>query len=359
MAGPNEAERLLDTAVSLRDRVMLSLGCGCGLRAGEIVRLRDGDLDCAQMIVRIVQSKGRKDRHVVLPRSCCREERVTFELDGDRNRDLAECDAIRVWPAAQPKAASVPAMLRNSTVTDDTGQYLADPRELPSSEPSLKPRTTSALGTYRRAGARSCPLRLGNGHRAATRMTSASSEDGTNAIQPIRAALPAPIVDWVGPMPFPALQSMFDPLMPAGLQWYWKGAYVRELPDAAIDVHLEYAAALPSEVSAMHLYPMDGAVHRVGKDATAWSCRDATWNMVIAGIDPDPAKAGSLKQWGRAYWEALRPFTTGGGYVNFMMGDEGGAQIKATFGGNFERLRAVKRKFDPNNVFRVNQNIKP
>jgi hypothetical protein len=185
------------------------------------------------------------------------------------------------------------------------------------------------------------------------------AEDGTKAVQPIRAALPEPIIDWVGPLPFPALQSMFDPLMPAGLQWYWKGAYVRELPDAAIDVHLEYAATLPSEVSAMHLYPMDGAVHRVGKDATAWSCRDATWNMVIAGIDPGPAKAGALKQWGRGYWEALRPFTTGGGYVNFMMGDEGDARLKATYGGNFERLTAVKRKYDPANLFRVNQNIKP
>jgi hypothetical protein len=186
-----------------------------------------------------------------------------------------------------------------------------------------------------------------------------AAEDGQKAVAPIRAALPAPIVDWVGPMPFPALQGMFDPLLPKGLQWYWKGAYVKELPDEAIDVHLECSAALPSELSVMHLYPMDGAVHRIGSDATAWSCRDATWNMVIAGIDPDPEKAPSLKQWGRAYWEGLRPFTTGGGYVNFMMGDEGDSQVGATFGGNLERLRAVKRKYDPHNLFRVNQNIKP
>jgi hypothetical protein len=185
------------------------------------------------------------------------------------------------------------------------------------------------------------------------------AEDGQTAVQAIRRALPAPIVDWVGPMPFPALQSMFDPLLPKGLQWYWKGAYVRELPDEAIDVHLEYSGALPTELSVMHLYPMDGAVHRVGKDATAWSCRDATWSMVIAGVDREPVKAPSLKQWGRAYWEALRPFTTGSGYVNFMMGDEGDAQVKATYGANFERLQTVKGKFDPNNVFRVNQNIKP
>ena len=185
------------------------------------------------------------------------------------------------------------------------------------------------------------------------------SADGEKAFAPVRKELPPAIVDWVGPMPFPALQSLFDPLMPKGMQWYWKGAYVRELPDQAIDVHLEHAMKAPSELSLMHLYPIDGAVHRLGKDETPWSCRDGTWSMVIAAIDPDPAKAAQLKQWGKAYWEAVNPFTMGGGYVNFMMGDEGDARIKATYGGNFERLVAVKRKYDPNNVFRVNQNIKP
>jgi Berberine and berberine like len=160
-------------------------------------------------------------------------------------------------------------------------------------------------------------------------------------------------------MPFPAIQSLFDGLLPKGLQWYWKGAYVKELPDKAIDVHLEYAMKAPSELSLVHLYPIDGAVHRIGKEETAWSCRDATWSMVIAAIDPDPAKAAALKRWGRAYWEAVNPFTTGGGYVNFMMGDEGDARLKATYGGNFDRLTVAKRKYDPNNLFRVNHNIAP
>jgi hypothetical protein len=186
-----------------------------------------------------------------------------------------------------------------------------------------------------------------------------SAAEGEKAFAPIRKELPAAILDWVGPMPFPVLQSLFDGLLPKGLQWYWKGAYVKELPDAAIDLHLEYAMKAPSELSLVHLYPIDGAVHRVGKDETAWSCRDATWSMVIAGIDPDPAKAAELKRWGRSYWEAVNPYTTGGGYVNFMMGDEGDARLKATYGGNFDRLTAVKRKYDPNNLFRVNQNIKP
>jgi hypothetical protein len=131
------------------------------------------------------------------------------------------------------------------------------------------------------------------------------------------------------------------------------------LPDKAIDVHLEWIAKSPSELSLMHLYPIDGAVHRVGRGDTAWNCRDATWSMVIAAIDPSPTKASELKRWGRAYWEAINPHTTGGAYVNFMMDDEVEGRIKATYGDNFDRLTAVKRKYDPGNVFRVNQNIKP
>ena len=177
-------------------------------------------------------------------------------------------------------------------------------------------------------------------------------------VKPIRRELPSPILDWMGPMPFPALQSLFDPLLPKGLQWYWKGDFVKELPDEAIDVHLSYAAKAPSELSLMHLYPIDGAVHRVGQTETAWSCRDATWSMVIAGIDPDPAKAKAITTWAKEYWEAIHPFTLGGGYVNFMM-EEGEDRIRATYGSNYERLVAIKNKYDPDNFFRVNQNIKP
>jgi FAD/FMN-containing dehydrogenase len=177
-------------------------------------------------------------------------------------------------------------------------------------------------------------------------------------VKPIRRELPSPILDWLGPMPFPALQSLFDPLLPKGLQWYWKGDFVKELPDEAVDVHLSYAAKAPSELSLMHLYPIDGAVHRVGQTETAWSCRDATWSMVIAGIDPDPAKAKAITTWAKEYWEAVHPYTLGRGYVNFMM-EEGEDRIRATYGSNYERLVAIKNKYDPDNFFRVNQNIKP
>jgi hypothetical protein len=183
-------------------------------------------------------------------------------------------------------------------------------------------------------------------------------EKAEEVMKPVRTELPPPILDWMGNMPFPALQSLFDPLLPKGFQWYWKGDFVKELTDEAIDAHLEHAAKAPSELSLMHLYPIDGAVHRVGQNETAWNWRDATWSMVIAGIDPDPSKAEALKTWARAYWEALHPYTMGGAYVNFMM-EEGEDRIRATYGGNYERLVAIKNKYDPTNFFRVNQNIKP
>jgi hypothetical protein len=183
-------------------------------------------------------------------------------------------------------------------------------------------------------------------------------DQAEKVFKPIYDELPAPILDWMGPMPYPALQSMFDPLLPTGLQWYWKGDFVKELPDAAIDVHLEHASQLPSELSLMHLYPIDGAVHRVGRNETAWNCRDATWSMVIAGIDPAPAAADALTRWAKDYWQAVHPYTLGGAYVNFMM-EEGEDRIKATYGDNFERLATIKKKYDPTNFFRVNQNIEP
>jgi FAD binding domain-containing protein/berberine-like enzyme len=183
-------------------------------------------------------------------------------------------------------------------------------------------------------------------------------EHAEEVVKPIRQELPPPILDWIGPMPFPAIQSLFDPLLPKGLQWYWKGDFVKELTDQAIDKHLEFAAQAPSGLSLMHLYPIDGAVHRVRPNETAWGFRDATWSMVIAGIDPDPAKAESLRTWAKRYWEAVHPYTLGGAYINFMM-DEGIDRVQATYQDNYERLSEVKQKYDPSNFFRVNQNIVP
>jgi FAD/FMN-containing dehydrogenase len=183
--------------------------------------------------------------------------------------------------------------------------------------------------------------------------------EGEKAVNAVRAALPKPIIDWAQPMPYSVIQTLFDPLLPKGLQWYWKGDFVKELPDAAIDAHLAHAVKLPSPLSIMHLYPIDGAVQRRAKDSTAWGYRDAMWSMVIAGIDPDPAMAPTLKGWTQAYWNEVHPFNLQGAYANFMMDDEGEARVKAAYGENYDRLARVKKEYDPDNLFQVNQNIRP
>jgi len=186
-----------------------------------------------------------------------------------------------------------------------------------------------------------------------------SVDNGVSAMKPLRDALPAPLFDWMSEMPFTAMQGLFDPFFPKGLQWYWKGDFVKELPDAAIDAHIAAIAKAPSDLCLMHLYPIDGAVHKVGATDTPWSARDARWSMVIAAIDTDPSKAAELKKWGRAYWEAVHPYNLGGAYVNFMMDDEADGRVQASYGPNYRRLAEIKKKYDPQNLFRVNQNIAP
>jgi FAD/FMN-containing dehydrogenase len=184
------------------------------------------------------------------------------------------------------------------------------------------------------------------------------ADEAERALEPLREALPAPILDGMSTMPFTTLQSLFDGLLPTGLQWYWKADFVNELSDAAIETHIEHASQSPSELSLMHLYPIDGAVHRIDSADMAWRCRDARWSMVICGIDPDPNKAAALMQWGRDYWKAVHQFNPGGAYVNFMM-DEAEGRVQASYGENYPRLASVKRKYDPENLFHTNQNIAP
>jgi FAD/FMN-containing dehydrogenase len=186
-----------------------------------------------------------------------------------------------------------------------------------------------------------------------------TAADGQKALAPLLGAVPQPMFNWMNTMPFPAIQGLFDPLFPKGLQWYWKGDFVKSLSDEAIDTHIAQAAKAPTELSLVHLYPIDGAVRRIAKQATPWSARDATWSMVIAGIGPDPKGAEALKAWGRAYWKAVHPFNLDAGYVNFMMDDEADGRIAATYGENYRRLASIKATYDPQNLFRVNQNIQP
>ena len=174
---------------------------------------------------------------------------------------------------------------------------------------------------------------------------------------PIREFGP-PALYGIHSMPYPALQSAFDALYPPGHQWYWRADFVNELTDAAIALHAEHGAQLPTMQSTMHLYPVDGKVHDVGKGDTAFSFRNARWSSVMAGVDPDPANGAAIASWSKRYWEALHPHSAGGAYVNFMM-DEGQDRVQATYRDNYERLAAIKRKYDQGNLFRVNQNIRP
>jgi FAD/FMN-containing dehydrogenase len=183
-------------------------------------------------------------------------------------------------------------------------------------------------------------------------------EEAEGIFKPIRTFRP-PALDLVGPLPHPVVQSMFDALYPPGLQWYWKADFVKELSDEAIALHVEYGSKIPTMHSTTHFYPINGRARQVAKSDTAWSYRDAVWAQVIVGVDPDPANKERIVAWARDYWNALHPYSAGGAYVNFMMEEEGEDRVKASYGENYERLVAVKNKYDPTNVFRVNQNIKP
>jgi len=182
-------------------------------------------------------------------------------------------------------------------------------------------------------------------------------DKAADVFKPIRA-IEKPALDFVGSIPQPALQGMFDALYPPGLQWYWKADFINEISDKAIDLHMQHGSALPTMLSTTHMYPINGAAHRVGKNDTAWSYRDANWAHVIVGVDPEPANKDKITNWARSYFDALHPHSAGGAYVNFMM-DEGEDRVKATYRDNYDRLSAIKAKYDPDNFFRVNQNIRP
>jgi FAD/FMN-containing dehydrogenase len=183
-------------------------------------------------------------------------------------------------------------------------------------------------------------------------------EAAARAMAPFLDALPEPLLHAVGAMPHATLQSMFDGLYPPGDQWYWRADFVKEIPDAAVDIHARFGAEMPTMKSTMHMYPIDGAAHDVGNSDTAWAYRDAVWGSVFAGVDPDPANVPAIRQWSIDYFEALHPYSAGGAYVNMMM-DEGDERVRASYRGNYERLARVKALYDPANVFQVNQNIPP
>jgi len=181
--------------------------------------------------------------------------------------------------------------------------------------------------------------------------------EGERVLRPLHEVAEV-VAEHVGPMPYPALNGAFDALVPAGLQHYWKANFVRELSDEAIAAHLSHGPAVPVVNSTVHIYPINGACQRVASDATAFAYRDASFATVIAGMWPDPAQNDANIKWVRDYYAATAPLSEEGGYVNFMAGDDQD-RIRANYRGSYARLVDVKRAWDPDNLFRVNQNIKP
>ena len=182
-------------------------------------------------------------------------------------------------------------------------------------------------------------------------------EEGPKAFEPFHDVASV-VAEFVGAMPYPALNGAFDGLLPPGLQHYWKAAFVSELTDDAIAAHVTHGPDVPTVNSTMHLYPIDGAVHRVGASDTAFAYRDANFATVIVGAWPDPAQSEANTAWVRRYYDAVAPHSEEGGYVNFMAGDDQD-RVRANYKGNYDRLVEVKRAYDPGNLFHLNQNIVP
>jgi hypothetical protein len=182
-------------------------------------------------------------------------------------------------------------------------------------------------------------------------------DDGERVLRPLRT-FGTPVLDLFGPTPFVVHQQMFDPSFLRGRFYYVRSCDVAVLEDAVIDTVVEHGARITSPVSSIALWQMGGAVSRVGDDDTAFHGRGTGFTFNINGNSLTEEGFDEQREWARAYWSALSPFHTGV-YVNFLM-EEGDARVRQAYGdAKYERLRALKRKYDPANVLRLNQNIRP
>ena len=188
---------------------------------------------------------------------------------------------------------------------------------------------------------------------------SGSVEDGEPVVQPLRE-LGQPLIDVSGPWPWLGLQSGFDALFPKGGFYYWKSRSLAELTDEAIDVIADFGAHRPSPLTDIVVWHQGGAMSRVTESETAYGGRDAAFLVTGEASWDDPALNDTAIAWGRAFWEAIGPHSTGGLYLNFAgLGEEKEALVRAGYGANYERLAALKAKYDPTNLFRMNLNIAP
>ncbi len=183
-------------------------------------------------------------------------------------------------------------------------------------------------------------------------------EKGQSELKPLRDTT-HPDVDLVQPLPYTALQSMLDEGASAGLQDYWKSDYLRELSDGAIDMIAEHTGRAESPMTQVHIHHIAGLVGRVGRDETAFGHRDSPFVLNIIAMWQDPGEKEKHVEWARNFFSEMRPFTSGGVYVNFL-GDEGEERVRAAYGKPvYDRLVVLKDKYDPTNFFHMNQNIKP
>ncbi|MGE3271127.1 MAG: FAD-binding oxidoreductase [Chloroflexota bacterium] len=167
-----------------------------------------------------------------------------------------------------------------------------------------------------------------------------------------------PAFSFLGRMPYPVLQSLFDDLVPFSLQNYWKADFVNDLSEELIAEHVRYGPGVPTINSGVHIFPVSGVAQRVRNDETAYSYREARFVHVLYAIHPDPADTPKHVAWVRDYWSALHPHSSGGAYVNFLT-DEGQERVVQAYRENYPRLAAIKHQYDPTNLFRMNQNIVP
>lgn len=186
---------------------------------------------------------------------------------------------------------------------------------------------------------------------------SGDEAEGAALIESFRAVA-TPVAEHVGVMPFADVNALFDGLVPPGLQHYWKAAFVTDLTDEAIAAHFEHGPGVPAMNSTMHIYPISGACQDVGAEATAFGHRDASYATVIAGMWPDPSENEANTAWVKDYYAAIAPHSEPGGYINFAASDDQ-PRVPDNFGANYARLREVKRAYDPENLFHLNQNITP
>jgi FAD/FMN-containing dehydrogenase len=183
-------------------------------------------------------------------------------------------------------------------------------------------------------------------------------EDAERELAPFRS-FGSPVVTQVGPMPYPVMNTLLDAGYPNGALNYWLSSFVRGLPDGLIDTAVERFASVPSPMTAILLEHFHGAVTRVGPTETAVPHREPGWNLLITSVWTDPAGTEANIGWTRETFAALQPHFADRRWLNYLGDDQADDAVRAAYGPNFERLREVKRRYDPDNVFHLNHNIAP